>query len=52
MPFAYQAVEIEAMAALRALKFGLEVGIDKAIVEGDLELVVKALIKEDKFVLL
>ena len=38
------------MAALRALKFGLEVGIDKAIVEGDLELVVvKALIKEDKF---
>lgn len=35
------------MAALRALEFGLEVGIVKVIVEGDSELVVKALIKED-----
>lgn len=35
MPHAYQTVEIEAMTALQVLEFGLEVGIDKAIVEVD-----------------
>ena len=44
---ACKAVEEEAMAALWALEFGLEVGVGNAIVEGDSELVVKALIKED-----
>ena len=32
---AYQAIEVEAMAASRALKFGLEFGIHWAILEGD-----------------
>ena len=35
------------MAAIQALEFGLEVGIDQAIVEGDLEIVVKALASKD-----
>ena len=35
------------MAAIQALEFGLEVGIDQAIVEGELEIVVKALASKD-----
>ena len=44
---AYQAVEVEAMAASRALKFGLEFGIHWAILEGDSEVVLKALENEE-----
>ena len=40
-------MKIESMAATRAMEFGLEVGIDWAIVEGDSEIVVKALLKGD-----
>ena len=39
----YQPVEVEAMATCRAVEFGSELGLHKAIVKGDLELVVKAL---------
>lgn len=35
------------MAEIRALEFCLEVGIDQAIVEGDSEIVVKALASKD-----
>lgn len=44
---AYQAVEVAAMAASRALKFGLEFGIHWAILEGDSEVVLKALENEE-----
>ena len=40
---AYQLVEIEAMAASKAVKFGSELGLHRAIIEGDSEVVVKAL---------
>ena len=40
-------MDIEALAAIRALEFALEVSINRAIVEGDLELVVKALATEE-----
>ena len=43
LPQAYQATKIEVMATVLALKFGLEVGVDQAIVEGDSEIVVQAL---------
>lgn len=43
LPQAYQATKIEAMAAVWALKFCLEVGVDRAIVEGDSKIAVKAL---------
>ena len=43
LPQAYQATKIEVMATVLALKFGLEVGVDRAIVEGDSEIVVQAL---------
>ena len=44
---AYQVVEVEAMATSRALKFGLEFGIHWAILEGDFEVVLKALENEE-----
>ena len=44
---AYQAVEVEAMAASRTLKFGLEFGTHWAILEGDSEVVLKALENEE-----
>ena len=44
---AYQVVEVEAMAKSRALKFGLEFGIHWAILEGDSEVVLKALENEE-----
>lgn len=39
---AYQAAEVEAMAACRALEFGIEIVIDKAKVEGLSNILVKA----------
>ena len=44
---AYQPVEVEAIAACRAVEFGSEVGVDCAIVEGDSEVIVKALRNND-----
>ena len=35
------------MLGIKALEFGLEIGMDRAIVEGHSELVVKALINEE-----
>ena len=43
LPQAYQVAEIQAMAAIRALEFGTELGVGNVIVKGDFELVVKAL---------
>lgn len=43
----YIVVEIEAMASTWALKFALEVGIDKAVVEGDSKMVVQALVSKE-----
>ena len=40
---AYQPVEVEALAACRAVEFGSELGLHRATVEGDSEVVVKAL---------
>ncbi|KAL0011639.1 hypothetical protein SO802_006747 [Lithocarpus litseifolius] len=40
---AYQPVEVEAMAACRAVEFGSDLGLHRAIVKDDSELVVKAL---------
>ena len=40
---AYQPVEVEAMAASKAVEFGSELGLHGAIIEGDSEVVVKAL---------
>ena len=36
-------MEIEAVAATRALKFGLEIGSSEAILEGDSELIMNSL---------
>lgn len=47
LPQVYQVFEIKVLAAIRALEFGLEVGIDQAIVEGHSEIVVKALASKD-----
>ena len=44
---AYQPVEVEAIAACRAVEFGNEIGVDCAIVEGDSEVIVKALRNND-----
>ena len=41
------AVEIEAMASTRDLEFALEVGIDRAVVEEDLKMVVQALVSKE-----
>ena len=40
---AHQPMEVEAMATCRAMEFGSELGVDCTIVDGDSELVVKAL---------
>ena len=40
-------MHIEALAAIRALEFSLEVSIKHAIVEGDSKLVVEALATEE-----
>ena len=44
---AYKLIEIEAVAATWALEFGLEIGIDKVVVEGDSITVVSAMEKDD-----
>nr|POF08828.1 hypothetical protein CFP56_46591 [Quercus suber] len=44
LPSTYQAVEIETLAATRALEFALEIGVDRDIVKCDSETVVKALV--------
>nr|XP_023912177.1 uncharacterized protein LOC112023787 [Quercus suber] len=44
---AYQPVEVEAIATCKAVEFGSEIGVDCAIVEGDLEVIVKALRNND-----
>ena len=40
---AYKPVEIEAMAATRAIEFAREIGVDRIMVEGDSSTVTKAL---------
>ncbi|KAK9987323.1 hypothetical protein SO802_032274 [Lithocarpus litseifolius] len=44
---AYQPVEVEAIAACRAVELGSELGVGCAIVEGDSEVIVKALRNKD-----
>ena len=44
---AFQPLEVEAIAACRAVEFGSEIGVDCAIVEGDSEVLVKALRNTD-----
>ena len=41
-PQAFQVLEIEAIAAGRALKFGIEVGLNEAVLNGDCQLIMKA----------
>lgn len=43
LPQAYDALEIEALAAHRALEFGLEVGINEAVLKGDCQAIMHAL---------
>jgi len=40
-------VEVEAIAAYRAVELGNEIGVDYAIVEGDSKIIVKALRNKD-----
>ena len=44
---AFQPVEVEAIAACRAVEFGSELGVGCAIVEGDSEVIVKAVRNKD-----
>ena len=44
---AYQPVQVEAIAMCRAVDFGNEIGVDCAIMEGDSEVIVKALRNND-----
>ena len=44
---AYKAVEIEAMAAICALEFAAEIGLDRIVVEGDSKIVTQALKTKD-----
>lgn len=44
---AYQAMEIEATDVVRALEFGLEVGVDRVLMEGDCKIVVKTLVEDN-----
>ena len=46
---AYTCEEIEALTAVKALSFALELGITKAVLEGDSLVVFKVLIYEDGF---
>ena len=43
LPQAYEVTEIEAIAACRALEFGLDVGINEAVLEGDWLAIIQAL---------
>ena len=44
---AYQPVQVEAIAMCRAVEFGNEIVVDCAIMEGDSEVIVKALRNND-----
>ena len=44
---AYQPMEVEAMAACKAVEFGSEIGVDCAIMKGDSEVIMKALRNND-----
>ena len=44
---AYQPMEVEAVAVCKAVEFGNELGVGCAIVEDDLEVIVKALRNKD-----
>ena len=44
---AFQPMEVEAIVACRVVEFGSEIGVDYAIVEGDSEVIVKALRNND-----
>lgn len=50
LPQCLQAVEIEAITASQALEFGFGVGITQAILEGDSEVIIKALVENESFV--
>ena len=43
---AFHAVEIEALAAARALEFASEIGVEQALLEGDSEVIMKALVED------
>ena len=43
LPQAYKAIEIESLATTRALELGLEIGLDRVIVEGYSDVTIKAL---------
>ena len=43
-------MEVEAIAISRALEFGFEVGVTQAILEGDFEVIIKALVENESFV--
>ena len=47
LPHEFQAVEIEALAATRALEFALELGITHVVLEGDSKVVMDALAEGD-----
>lgn len=47
LPQAFQVVEVEALVVVRALEFALELGIAQAVLEGDLRVVMDALIEVD-----
>ena len=48
VPQSYKAVDIEALAAARALELGLEIGLDQVIVEEDSNITMKALATETR----
>ena len=48
LPHAYKAVEIESLAITRALELGLEIGLDRVIVEGYSDVTIKALAIETR----
>ena len=47
IPYAFSNCEVEALAAATALSFVVEIGINKAVLEGDSLVVIKALIKPE-----
>lgn len=46
IPLPFTAIEVEALAARRALEFVVEIGVDQVILKGDLEILIKALQKD------
>lgn len=44
---AYKPIEVEAMAAIRALEFAAELGLDRVVVEGDSSIVMTVLKTKD-----